>query len=116
MAESMRGSRLGRISYQVAPAHDAPTIPTSYVCPDGHTTTLNFSVEADEIPDTWKCQCGANAWRSGLKAPKSIPTSKTPRSHYEILLERRTVAELEELLAESLTELRAQKAPSKKSA
>jgi hypothetical protein len=35
--------------------------------------------------------------------------SKTPRSHWDMLLERRTRAELEELLEERLTYLRARR-------
>jgi hypothetical protein len=116
MAESMRGTRLGRISYQIAPTQDAPTIPTSYKCPAGHTTTLNFSIEADEVPDSWNCHCGVSAWRSGIKTPKFAPASKTPRSHYEMLLERRSVAELEELLAATLRDLRSEHTRVKKSA
>jgi hypothetical protein len=49
MAErSLRGSRLGALSMET----DANVVPserniTTYLCPNGHTITLPFSVEAD---------------------------------------------------------------------
>lgn len=103
--KSLRGTGLGSNSLEsdegVAPA---PTMITEYRCPHGHVTRLPFSIEA-EVPVEWECRCGAVALLDGASAPERKP-GKTPRTHWDMLLERRTVAELEELLDERLALLR----------
>jgi hypothetical protein len=75
-----------------------------YDCPNGHTIVLPFALEA-EVPTVWECRCGAEAIvREGTK-PEPKP-GKPPRTHWDMLLERRTIAELEELLNERLELLR----------
>ncbi|PID53896.1 MAG: electron transporter [Micrococcales bacterium] len=102
---SLRGTGLGSNSLEsdegVAPA---PTTITEYRCPEGHGTQLPFSVEA-EIPVQWECQCGKMALLEGAEEPEGKPV-KPPRTHWDMLMERRTVAELEELLDERLALLR----------
>lgn len=78
---------------------------TSYVCPDGHVSELPFSVEAD-IPSQWECRCGLMAELADGSGAPAKPT-KPARTHWDMLLERRTVPELEEILAERLAWLRA---------
>jgi ribosomal protein L37AE/L43A len=59
-----------------------------------------------EVPDRWDCSnCGASAWRDGstVVADEEEKTGKTP---FEMLLERRTRAELEVILEERLSYLR----------
>ena len=96
MAErSLRGTRLGALSLET----DEHVVPserqiTTYECPNGHKIELPFSVEA-EIPPTWECRCGDEA--------KQV---KHQRTHWDMLLERRSIPELEELLEERLTLLR----------
>jgi hypothetical protein len=46
----------------------------------------------------------------GQEVAVSLETSNTPRSHFEMLLERRSREELEELLQERLTEMRERRA------
>lgn len=75
-----------------------------YVCPSGHVTSLPFSVEA-EVPALWECRCGMEGLRRDAEQPEAVPTRHV-RTHWDMLLERRTVAELEELLDERLTLLR----------
>lgn len=103
---SLRGTRLGGLSMEsehgVTPSERRLTM---YVCPDGHRTQLPFSVEA-EIPPTWECRCGAVALLDGGDEPDLKP-KKQPRSHWDMLLERRSIPELEQLLEERLTLLRA---------
>lgn len=101
MTESMRGSRLGSTSYEIDKGLVAAKLPTTYVCPYGHQFTLPFAAQADEIPDVWACDCGATATRWGLK-PAPGPEAKKTRSHYDMLLERRSVRDLEALLKERL--------------
>lgn len=106
MAErSLRGSRLGAFSME----SDANVVPserriTAYVCPDGHRTELPFSIEAD-VPPTWECRCGKDALLQGGNAPEPKAV-KHVRTHWDMLLERRSIPELEELLEERLTLLR----------
>ena len=106
MGESMRGSRLGTTSYEVDPGLFAPRNLTTYVCDQEHRLTMPFSVEADEIPDSWPCACGAKAFRIDVEL-QALPTPKHVRSHWDMLLERRTIKDLEGILKERLEVVRA---------
>jgi len=106
MAErTLRGSRLVSHSFEtddhVVPSERQITV---YVCPQGHRTELPFSVEA-EIPSTWECRCGADARLVDGPEPEAKQV-KHVRTHWDMLLERRSIPELEELLEERLTLLR----------
>ncbi|MEI2825527.1 MAG: RNA polymerase-binding protein RbpA [Dermatophilaceae bacterium] len=114
---SLRGTRLGAFSME----SDAGVVPserqiTVYVCPAGHRIELPFSVEAD-IPPTWECRCGTTAQLLGGPAPEPKPV-RQGRTHWDMLLERRSIPELEELLEERLALLRASRGekPSRRSA
>ncbi len=102
---SLRGTKLGASSLE-SDAHvsRAPRQVAEYVCPQGHVTTLPFSVEA-EVPALWECRCGQEALLRDGTRPDAGPV-KHVRSHWDMLLERRTVAELEDLLTERLELLR----------
>ncbi|HYN75950.1 MAG TPA: RNA polymerase-binding protein RbpA [Candidatus Limnocylindria bacterium] len=97
-----------------------PSHPEVYHCPTGHVLTLNFAADADEIPQTWDCpKCGRTAHRDETAArrasvtegdlsvptmsPRTMVASKTP---WDMLLERRSLVELEELLKERLAHFR----------
>ena len=102
----LKGSRLGSVSYE-SDRHTefAPRSLTSYDCPQSHETAVPFAAEA-EIPYTWECRvCGAMAERRNAEAPEAKAV-KPARTHWDMLLERRTIAELEELLDERLELLR----------
>ncbi len=116
MSESMRGTRLGYLSYE-SDAHVAPAERqvVSYECPVGHQTVVPFSVEAEEIPFDWSCRCGRMAVRPDMSAPDTKP-ARHVRSHWDMLLERRTIADLEVLLDERLDLLHTQQGISKKEA
>ncbi len=103
---ALRGSRLGAQSYETdAHVEAAPRTDVAYDCPAGHHFTMPFSVEAD-LPPTWECRvCGAEAVMVDGKAPEAKKV-KPPRTHWDMLLERRTIADLEVLLAERLELLR----------
>ena len=64
-----------------------------------------MSIEAD-IPANWECsRCGAEALSvDGIKPVEKV--EKPVRTHWDMLLERRSVKELEEILAERLGLLR----------
>jgi hypothetical protein len=109
MAErsTLRGSRLGAISYEdergVVLA-ERQTV--RYACPAGHDIEMVFSTEAD-VPDVWECsRCGAEAVLVDGSQPQRR-AAKAPRTHWDMLLERRSIAELEQLLEERLSMLRA---------
>jgi hypothetical protein len=104
----LRGSRLGSVSYE-SDRHTefAPRAFTAYDCASGHETTVPFAAEAD-IPPTWECRvCGAEALRRDAEQPEAKAVKPT-RTHWDMLLERRSIAELEEVLAERLAALHAQ--------
>lgn len=105
MADSMRGSRLGATSYETDSGVYAARLPTVYNCPDGHSFTMPFSIEAEEIPDTWACECGEIAIRVGAGKVENKPV-KIPKSHYDMLMERRTKKDLENLLKERMEIIR----------
>ena len=86
----------------------------SYLCPPGHTFVVTMSMEA-EIPPLWECRCGAMALREDTEAPEPKAT-KPPRTHWDMLMERRTTAELEELLTERLELLRSGRLTQRRSA
>lgn len=83
-------------------AHDDIT----YRCPVGHRLTIHFSVLAEEIPGTWACRCGRDAVietpTQKVAAPVLVLERRSPRSHWDMLRERRSIPELETLLAERL--------------
>ena len=101
----LRGTRLGSVSYE-SDRHTefAPRLRTAYDCPNGHATEVPFAAEAD-IPSSWECRvCGAAALlRNG--GPAEEKKGKPARTHWDMLLERRSTAELEEVLAERLAVL-----------
>lgn len=107
MAErGLRGSRLGAVSYETdAGVELAPRVTAVFDCPHGHVTELPLSAEAD-VPATWECRvCGAAA-RSRAAGERDAKPVKPARTHWDMLLERRTEAELEDVLAERLALLR----------
>lgn len=120
MSESMRGTRLGAVSYErdehVEPAE---RLLVQYDCPKGHRTVVPFSVDAEDIPLTWDCRCGSPA-----SVTSDVPNLASPedraerhvRTHWDMLLERRTIADLEELLEERLALLHANDPLARKSA
>ncbi|MDR6868210.1 ribosomal protein L37AE/L43A [Microbacterium resistens] len=110
---SLRGIRLGAQSLQ---SEEGVVFmerqQTSYVCDTcGHATTLMFAADA-EAPATWECRsCGADARLQVDGKPVELENGddKAARTHWDMLLERRSRAELEELLEERLAYIRARR-------
>ena len=113
---TLRGSRLGAVSYETEyGAEPAPRTLAVYKCPQGHEFTMPFAEDA-EAPPTWECRTdGAVATLVDGPAPEAKKV-KPPRTHWDMLLERRSVADLEEVLAERLDVLRARRGGGSKSA
>jgi rubredoxin len=101
----LRGTRLGAVSYE-SDRHTefAPRLRTVYDCPEGHETAVPFAAEAD-IPYLWECRvCGVAAQLRDGEEPEAKKV-KPARTHWDMLLERRSTDELEEVLSERLAVL-----------
>jgi hypothetical protein len=98
----MRGSRLGAVSYKTARNHDlAPRQIARYRTGNGEEFDIPFAENA-EIPGTWLCHNGTEGTLiegGDLAEPKKV---KVPRTPWDMLRERRSIEELEELLMERL--------------
>jgi hypothetical protein len=114
---SLRGMRLGTQSLQSEEGVEfSPRLKKTYQAPDGTTFEVVFAADA-EIPDTWESPKagveGVLLDEDGKPVVRDTAEGKAPRTHWDMLLERRTRAELEELLEERLEYLRARKGQQK---
>ena len=105
---TLRGARLGGQSFEDERGIEfAARQQVGYKCARGHVFEITMSVEA-EVPANWECpRCGAE----GLSVDGILPEQKIEkpvRTHWDMLLERRSIAELEEVLAERLAALHEQ--------
>ena len=106
---TLRGSRLGAISYETEyGAEPAPRNVAAYRCARGHEFTVPFAEEA-EIPTTWECRLDGTVAQLVDGPEPEAKKVKAPRTHWDMLMERRTIADLEEVLAERLDVLRARR-------
>lgn len=103
---SLRGSGLGAKSFEDEQGVEfAPRRELEFDCARDHHFTVTFAEEA-ELPTMWECpRCGGEGRRTDGVEPE-VKQSKPTRTHWDMLLERRSIAELEELLAERLGMLR----------
>ena len=93
--------------------HIVPIIPDlaqrteqEYLCPTGHTFTIVFAAGVT-IPSQWDCpRCGRFAWTEDQPEITEEPTDRT-RGHWDMLLERRTIEELDQMLEDRILSLRA---------
>ena len=83
----------------------SPRRQLDFDCPAHHRFSIVFSDEA-LLPTTWDCPtCWATAVRSDGVEAEAVAVKPT-RTHWDMLRERRSVAELEEILAERLALLK----------
>src|ERR1700754_3257081 len=110
MGERMlRGSRLGAVSYESDRNTElAPRQTREYLCVKGHQFEVPFAVDA-EVPTTWECKFDGSVARLVDGSEPEQKMAKTPRTHWDMLLERRSISELEDILAERLEEVRARR-------
>lgn len=80
----------------------------AFICDNGHEFIIPFAAEA-ELPTVWDCaKCGTEAVRKdGVSAEPKV--EKSVRTHWDMLTERRSIPELEGILAERLAEIREKK-------
>lgn len=117
---SLRGMRLGAQSLQ---SEEGVIFSDRekhvYLCPKcGFETELVFAADA-EAPDTWECRrCSAQAVLMVGTEPITLEEGevKQARSHWDMLLERRSREELQVLLDERLEFLRARRGQKKRGA
>jgi hypothetical protein len=103
---TLRGARLGGQSFEDERGIEfAARQQVAYVCAQGHDFEIPMSVEA-EIPPVWECpRCGAEALAVDVTQPES-KAQKPVRTHWDMLRERRSIKELEDILSERLDLLR----------
>ena len=83
----------------------------TYQCPAGHTFSIRLFAEAEVIPLMWDCRtCGAPA-HTDAPAATEVPVTASrigpsPKTPWQQLRQRRSIAELEALLEERLVLLR----------
>ena len=103
---TLRGARLGGQSFEDERGIEfAARQQVGYKCPQGHEFEITMSVEA-EVPAVWECpRCGAEALSTSGITPE-VKNEKPARTHWDMLLERRSIKELEDILSERLELLR----------
>ena len=103
---TLRGARLGGQSFEDERGIEfAARQQVGYQCTNGHVFEITMSVEA-EVPANWECpRCGAEALSvDGILPEQKV--EKPARTHWDMLLERRSIKELEDILTERLELLR----------
>ncbi|QGU04580.1 RNA polymerase-binding protein RbpA [Corynebacterium comes] len=101
----LRGSRMGAVSYETDRDHDlAPRQMVKYRTDSGEIYEVPFAEDA-EIPEEWMCKNGQLGTLMEGEGVESKPV-KPPRTHWDMLLERRSIEELDVLLEERIELLR----------
>ncbi|KXB55322.1 hypothetical protein HMPREF3227_01925 [Corynebacterium sp. CMW7794] len=99
---------MGAVSYETDRDHDlAPRQMVKYRTEDGDVFEVPFADEA-EIPEEWLCKNGKWGTLVEGEGVESKP-AKPPRTHWDMLLERRSIDELEELLQQRIENLRSRR-------
>ena len=101
---SLRGMRLGAQSLESeAGVEPAPRQRVEYRTEDGEQVFVTFAVEAD-VPATWTSKTGKEALRVDGEKPEQSE-GKPVRTHWDMLLERRSMEDLEETFQVQLKQL-----------
>lgn len=103
---ALRGSGLSSKSFEDETGIEfAARQEIGFDCTNGHHFDVVFAEEA-ELPTKWECpRCGQIGSRTDGSESEEKAT-KPVRTHWDMLRERRSIPELEELLAERLEEIR----------
>lgn len=98
---SLRGMRLGAQSMETEQGVEpAPRQEIEYLTEDGERMRVMFSAEAD-VPATWVSPTGKEGLRVDVDRPEAEP-EKPVRTHWDMLLERRSTEDLEVILKDRL--------------
>ena len=96
---------MGAVSYETDRDHDlAPRQMVKYKTSEGDIFEVPFADDA-EIPEEWLCKNGQWGTLMEGEGVESKPV-KPPRTHWDMLRERRSIEELDELLEERIDTLR----------
>lgn len=104
---ALRGMQIGSKSLE---SEDgvvfADRFEVKYVCPNGHDFIIAMALDA-EPRATWECRCGEIAEVVGeiIEEEDGKPV-KPVRTHWDMLLERRSLEELDQVLGEQLEAFR----------
>lgn len=99
---SLRGMRLGSQSMETeAGVEPAPRQRVEYRTEDGEQVFVTFSQEA-EVPHTWTAKSGKEAILVNGDGEQEESNEKPIRTHWDMLLERRSVEELEQTLQQRI--------------
>ncbi len=75
----------------------------------GATSSRCRSPSTPRFPSTWECKFDGSVARLVDGNEPEQKKAKPPRTHWDMLLERRSIAELEDILDERLEEVRARR-------
>jgi len=110
--QTMRGMRIGQQSLESeAGVRLSERQEQIFICPNHHESKVVFAADA-ELPDSWECSsCSKTAIRAieGKTIEELIAQDDGPKTHFDMLIERRSEEELEELLSERISMLRAKR-------
>lgn len=105
----MKGSRLGAVSYETERTTGlAPRQVARYRTANGEEFDVPFAHDA-EIPGVWSCRNGHEGARIDGEAPEPVKVKKPPRTHWDMLLERRSIEDLDKLLNERLAVIKSRR-------
>ena len=83
----------------------ADRIEITYTCPQNHTFSVTFAADIT-VPESWDCpRCGKNGTTVGAPAPEEDDDDQ--RTHWDMVLERRSPDELADMLAQRVAQMRA---------
>ena len=104
---ALRGMQIGSKSLETEEGVVfADRFDAKYLCPNGHEFTIAMAAEAAP-PAVWECRCGEEAEIIGDIVEEEDPKAVKPqRTHWDMLLERRSLEELAQLLDEQLEAFR----------
>jgi len=110
--QTMRGIRLGTQSLEseVGVSY-SPRNKFEFLCPNGHSSVIVFAQDA-ELPETWQCKSCPELGtliKNGKPIALTLGDTKISKSHWDMLLERRSKVELEVILKERLAYIRARR-------
>lgn len=107
MAErSLRGMKIGANSLETDQGVSfVARRDVNFECPEGHSFSIPMALEAVP-PSSWECRCGREAKLSDETVAEDLKALKPPRTHWDMLMERRDIEDLKVLLDERLELLR----------
>ena len=99
---SLRGMRIGTQSMETeSNVQPAPRQRVEYRTTDGDRVFVTFAAEA-EIPQVWVAKTGKEAYLVNGESDAQNDDDKPARTHWDMLMERRSVEELEKTLEDRL--------------